>query len=62
MEEAALPADFAEAAFLLRTQWTHQDYESAPDDLINRMIMLMNAEAEVSKEHLQEAQAVSKRR
>ena len=37
-----------EAAFLLRTGWTEKDYLATSDDLIQRMMVLMNAEAEVA--------------
>ena len=39
----------AEAAFLLRTGWTPDQYLAARDDLVEAMMALMNAEAEVMK-------------
>ena len=62
MEETALPLEFGEAAFLLKLQWTHEEYEAAPDALVRRMIMLMNAEAEVSKAQMQDAESKMKSR
>ena len=55
-----MPPDFGEAAFLIKTGWRHQDYEAAPDELVNQMVMLYNAEAEAAKAQMQSIE--SKRR
>lgn len=55
MEETTLPPDFGEAAFLLKTGWTHADYEATPDELVSKMVMLLNAEGEAAKYHLEQA-------
>jgi hypothetical protein len=39
----------AEAAFLLKTGMSWQEYEESPDWLIRDMMMLLNAEAEFQK-------------
>lgn len=45
----AVSGPMAEAAFLLKTGWTPEQYDAAPDELVTMMYMLMNAEAERSK-------------
>lgn len=39
----------AEAAFLLRTGWTWQQYQMAPDKMVIAMSLIINAEAELAK-------------
>ena len=41
-----MSSDMFDAAFLLETGWTQQQYEEADDALIERMVILMNAKAE----------------
>ena len=45
----------AEAAFLLETGWTWQDYEAAPDALIERMFALLSARAEIARDQAERA-------
>ena len=52
-----MPSEFREAAFCVKTGWTHDDYYDAPDDLVNQMVMLFNAEAEATKMQIQQAEA-----
>mgnify|MGYP001565818646 FL=1 len=42
--------------FLVKTGWTHDNYEAAPDDLINQMVMLFNAEGEAAKIQMEQAE------
>lgn len=44
-----LPAELNDEAFLLRTGWTWQQLMDTPQDVVSKMILLINAEAEVSK-------------
>jgi len=38
----------AEAAFLLETGWTHEQYEAAPDIVVRAIYEVLNAKAELS--------------
>ena len=51
--------ELAEAAFLLRTGWTWAAYQEAPDSLVEAMLAILNAEAEVSKAQAQETREQS---
>jgi TorA maturation chaperone TorD len=44
----------AEAAFLLHTGWSSEQYDNAPDDLVGVMLRIMTAQAEQSKERSEE--------
>ena len=41
---------------ILKTGWTQEQYLNQPDFLIERIIILLNAESEVIKAKLKEAQ------
>lgn len=47
--DSPISGELAEAAFLLRTGWTWDQYENAPDGLVRNMMILLNAEAEYAK-------------
>lgn len=49
IEEASLPSEYADAAFLLNTGWTEAEYLSTSDLLVRQMIDLINAENEAAK-------------
>lgn len=42
-----------DAAFLLRIGWTWEQYMATPDDVIEKMLILLRAEAEASKEAME---------
>jgi hypothetical protein len=39
----------AEAAFLLHTGWTPEQYDGSPDDVVHAMEILLNAQADVAR-------------
>jgi hypothetical protein len=49
LEEASLPPEYSDAAFLLHTGWTEAEYLATSDELIHQMLDLINAESEARK-------------
>jgi len=49
LEEASLPSEYSDAAFLLHTGWTEAEYLATSDELIRQMVELINAESEARK-------------
>ena len=51
----ALPLELFDANFLIRTGWTYDDYLNTPQEIISQMVVLWNAEAEVTRMKLAES-------
>ena len=44
-----LSAELIDSAFLLKTGWTYQQYLDTPDEIVEKMLILMEAEVEIIK-------------
>ena len=55
LEETPLPRELSDAAFLVKTGWTWEAYLATPDDVVRGMIVLINAEAEATRIHMEQA-------
>jgi hypothetical protein len=53
---AEFPPELSDAAFIVRTGWTWDEYLNAPAELISKMIILMNAEAEAMRAKMMESE------
>lgn len=49
------PEGLGDALFILRTNWTWDEYMEAPAELIEKMVILMNAESEATRFKMMEA-------
>ena len=50
-----LAPELFDASFLIKSGWTYDDYLDAPQDVISKMVILWNAEAEVARMRMSQA-------
>lgn len=50
-----LPPELFDVSFLIKSGWTYDEYLEAPQEVITKMVILWNAEAEVTRARMNEA-------